>query len=223
MNKMKQNLFKKTKKNKQSSLGGPLVFIYSVLAFVFILIVFFILLKFQEVEEKEYITANIEDLCVNNLVTSYLKTEINYSNQKMTIGDLIIDLEQDLIRDLNEGNEKKCLNDIDPKKEMISESEKCKFLKKETKRIFENIPEVWVKVGYYPENEMIELEAISKNLLINNKYIPQKEQMKYGDFNYYKENQICSGNRLQLQDKEVKDIINTDYIIVWVCKSKTKK
>lgn len=123
-------------RKKRGTLGDPMVDFYSYLAFVFIILVFFVLLKFSESKMHEIIESDVENLDANNVALGYLRTPINFSNKETTIGDLIISLEQDIIKMKKEGKEHvKCEIDY---RSMRKDNEKCDFLVNETRKMFES-------------------------------------------------------------------------------------
>tara|TARA_Y100000296_G_C5121804_1_gene230792 strand:- start:313 stop:981 length:669 start_codon:yes stop_codon:yes gene_type:complete len=161
MNKInnKNKIFKKIRKSKKATLGDPLVDFYSYLAFIIIIIIFFLLFNFRGERRIDKISSEVQNLNTNHLTLGYLRTSIVFEEKEMTIADFIVNLEKEIIEiEKTKGKKYVCTDLDDTKSEMIKDNKKCDFLKEITHKISKknNIP-TSVRIAHLSEEEIKEI------------------------------------------------------------------
>ena len=125
------------RKHKKATLGDPLVDFYSYLAFIVIIIIFFLLFQFRGERRIDQVSGKIFHLDQNHLILGYLKTPVNFEETQMTMMDLITSLEHDLLQ-MPENNKQICTNKYKTNKK-LKEHPKCDLLIEKTKLFLDTV------------------------------------------------------------------------------------
>lgn len=85
------------RRRKKGTLGEPFVDFWSYIVAIGLLISFLFVLNFNQAKAEDLIKSKVGNLNIHGIATSYLKTPLEFHGQDISVGDLIISMEQDII------------------------------------------------------------------------------------------------------------------------------
>ena len=211
---------RRMRKSKKATIGGPLVDFYSYLAFVLVVIVFFLIFTIKAELKEDVIGSEVEEIEGNNILLGFLKTPIVYEETSMTMHDMVVMLEEEIID--QENNEKKTYRCADHSIDnYLRNNEKCEFLKNIVNKMFEKKQDdedhnIWLRVSRFSNEEIKKIKSKDDkdfHLIIDGIKMPIDV-----DISIIKPLNVpgskCLGQVLDLYDKSLSD----KKVIVWICK-----